>query len=248
MTPPTPTHLYSAVILKPNRLYADTLRLLALRELPHVRIDLTASIAGTTAVLEQRPIDLLLVGTEALPDGDMLDFIALVLRRHTSTRILVIAVQCENRTLVALRSLPIHGVFDASNETPAEFAVALDRITKGASYWSHMLLERLRQFQTTSSVFRLLTRAEQLVLSTIGDGCDDVDAAARLGLSPGTISSVRRNLHRKLGVRHRGELVRIAAQNGFVRFSSHGIERPGYSLLTASHQRRSARSTELLAV
>ena len=64
------------------------------------------------------------------------------------------------------------------------------------------------------------------------------DAASKLGLSPATIGTVRRNLHRKLGIQHRGELVRIAAQNGFVRFTPAGIVRPGFALLVAACQRR----------
>jgi hypothetical protein len=49
---------------------------------------------------------------------------------------------------------------------------------------------------------------------------------------------VRRGLHRKLGVQHRGELVRVAAQKGFVRFTPDGVERPGFALLTAAYHPR----------
>ena len=76
------------------------------------------------------------------------------------------------------------------------------------------------------------------MLSVIGDGCDDLAAAGQLGLSPATISTVRRALHRKLGVQHRGELVRMAAQKGYVRFTPAGVERPGFGLLAAAYQPR----------
>jgi DNA-binding CsgD family transcriptional regulator len=84
----------------------------------------------------------------------------------------------------------------------------------------------------------LLSNSEQLVLSIIGDGSDDLDASVKLGLSPATVSTVRRNLHRKLGLRHRGELVQLAARTGYVRFTPAGIMRPGYALLAAACRRR----------
>ena len=238
MTIPSLSPSRSAVILKPNRLYADTLRHLAVRHLPRMRIQLAGSLADATAALENPSVELLLVGTEALPDGDLLDFLALRVCQHPALRVLVIAAQCDNRTLVALRALPIHSVFDATSDSPDRFSTALRTTAGGGAYWSPTLLDRLREFQAGNSVFRLLTKAEQLILSAIGDGSDDADAAHRLGLSPGTISSVRRNLHRKLGVQHRGELIRVAVQNGFVRFTFTGVERPGYQLFSDAHRPR----------
>jgi DNA-binding CsgD family transcriptional regulator len=91
---------------------------------------------------------------------------------------------------------------------------------------------------TPAARFRQLTAFEQVVLSVVGDGCDDIEAARRLSLSPATISTVRRGLHRKLHVQHRGELVRLAAQAGFVRFTPEGVERPGFGLLTAAYHPR----------
>jgi DNA-binding NarL/FixJ family response regulator len=126
-------------------------------------------------------------------------------------------------------------------------------VAAGSRYWSPAVARRMRQVAAApSALFRILTAFEQLVLSVIGDGCDDVEAARRLGLSPSTISTVRRGLHRKLGVQHRGELVRVAAQQGFVRFTPDGVERPGFALLSAAYhprgpKRRAATLTAALA-
>lgn len=243
---PSSSVVRSAVILKANRLYGDTLRQLTCRLFPLARVDLTSSIADASFLLTHRAVDLLLIGTQTLPDGDTLDFVSERLRQRPALRVLVIAGHCENRVLAGLRSLPIHGIFDAATEEPGEFMVALRAVAQGIPYWSSTILERLRTAQAApNSAFRVLTPSEQRVLSVIGDGSDDVEAAQQLGLSPGTITSVRRNLHRKLGVQHRGELVRIAAQNGFVRFTCHGVERPGFNMLSAACQPRATRRLAL---
>ena len=65
-----------------------------------------------------------------------------------------------------------------------------------------------------------------------------------LGLSPSTVSTVRRELHRKLGVQHRGDLVRAAAQSGFVHFTPTGVVRPGFALLSASYHPRKTHEPE----
>lgn len=243
---PSSIPVRSAVILKANRLYGDTLRQLTLRLFPFARVELTSSIAEASAVLDRESADLLLVGTQALPDGDTLDFISERLARRPAPRVLVTAGHCENRVLAGLRSLSVHGVFDAATEEPREFLVALRSVAQGTPYWSATILERLRNFQAApNSAFRVLTMTEQLVLSVIGDGSDDVVAARQLGLSPGTITSTRRNLHRKLGVQHRGELMRIAAQHGFVRFTCRGVERPGFNMLSAACHSRPTRRLAL---
>lgn len=228
--------LRDVVILKADRLCADTLRQLILRTFPTARIRIIASVERVARLLKQEPTDLLLGGTEPLRDGDLLDFIATFRPYDPPARhVLVVATHCEDRVLAALRTLPVNGVFDSACDPPDQLLVALRLVLGGTRYWSPNLVDRLQQHHLgPKSLFRLLTSAEQLVLSVIGDGCDDSAAAAQLGLSPSTISTVRRELHRKLGVQHRGELVRVAALNGFVRFTPTGISRPGFSLLAAA--------------
>jgi DNA-binding NarL/FixJ family response regulator len=231
------------LIVKPDRLCADQLRQSTLRAFPSANIRIAASIERATRLIEAINVDLLLCGTEAARDGDLLDFISACAASPAHARsVLVVTTHCEDRVLAALRSLQVHGVLDSSIDPPEQLMTALCLVGGGQRYWSPNLVERLQRYHLgPNSLFRLLTAAEQLVLSIIGDGCDDLAAAEKLRLSPSTISTVRRELHRKLGVQHRGELVRVAAQNGFVRFTPHGVVRPGFSLLAAACPGRPAR-------
>jgi DNA-binding NarL/FixJ family response regulator len=58
------------------------------------------------------------------------------------------------------------------------------------------------------------TDKEQIVLSAIGDGFDDPDAAERLGLSRLTIMTHRTAIMKKLGFYHKGQLLLYALQQG----------------------------------
>ena len=122
---------------------------------------------------------------------------------------------------------------------------ALRAISSGRRFWSQTIVDHMyRVGSASTALFRLLTAFEQVVLSVIGDGCDNTVAARQLKLSPATVSTVRRELHRKLGVQHRGELIRVAAQHGFVRFTSAGVVRPGFGMMCAAYQARRAKRAE----
>lgn len=241
-----PSRTFSAVravlILKADRLYADALRHLALRAFPQARIRLADSVAGASTALAAEAVELLVTGVGPSLGGDVLDFLADCAGKIArARRVLVVTTHHEPRVLTALRSLPIHGVFDSATELPEQFLTAIQTVAHGEYYWSRSTLDRLQTCSVRgSSLPRLLTISEQLVLSVIGGGSDNASAARELGLSPATVSSVRRELHRKLGVQHRGDLMRIAAQNGFVQFAPFGVIRPGFGMLVAAYQARKA--------
>ncbi len=230
----------SILILKSDRLYAETLRQLIHAALPQAKITLTDSVANAAKIVADAPIDLLVSGIGMSLDGDVLDFLASAAGPRRSIRhVFMVTARRDDRALAALRILPIDVVFDSAVEGPEQIKVALASILAGKRYWSPSVLDRMhREHLGPNSIFRRLTSFEQLVLSLLGDGSDDNTAAKQLDLSPSTISTVRRQLHRKLGVQHRGELVRVAAQNGFVRFTPGGVVRPGFAMLAAAYHSR----------
>ena len=236
----TPHEARTVLILKADRLCAEALRSLTLSALPRADVALAHSIEQAEALVSARPRDLLITGAGASLAGDMLDFLS----RHTGDgrpirRALVVTTHLEQRTVAALRSMAVHGVFDSASDQPDDFIRAVQAVAYGRRYWSASILETFtRLWAGSNSLFRVLTTSEQMVLAVVGDGCDDERAAQMLGLSAATVSTVRRELHRKLGVQHRGELIRVAAQHGFVRFTQAGVTRPGFGLLSAAYAAR----------
>jgi DNA-binding NarL/FixJ family response regulator len=241
----TPPQIHCVLILKADRLYAEALRQYTLHVFPAARVLVAWSVESATTILTTESVDLFVTGVGASLETDVLDLLAQqsAAREHTQ-HVLVVTVRREYRVLAALRGLSIDGVFDSATERPAEFVTALRAISTGGRYWSQSVLDHMHRVGSASTaLFRLLTTFEQVVLSVIGDGCDNTVAARTLKLSPATVSTVRRELHRKLGVQHRGELVRIAAQHGFVRFTAAGVVRPGFGIMCAAyHARRNKRA------
>jgi DNA-binding NarL/FixJ family response regulator len=205
-------------------------------------IALSVEMAKTALAAHQ--VDLFVTGAGVSLESDVLDLLAQCAHNSSShyPRVLVVTVRREYRMLVALRALSVDGVFDSATEPPEQFMTALQAIANGKRYWSQTIVDHMHHVGSGSTaLFRLLTAFEHLVLSVIGDGCDNTVAAAELHLSPATVSTVRRELHRKLGVQHRGELVRVAAQHGFVRFTSAGVVRPGFAMMREAYQARRAK-------
>jgi DNA-binding NarL/FixJ family response regulator len=230
------------LILKADTLCASVLEYATRRVFPAATFRRENTMKQAVKFLASEPVDLLLTGI-GLTDGDTLDLLSEAPEQRKFTRALVVTGRSEHRILTVLKGLSIHGIFDPTSEGLDRFEAAVRLIGEGGYYWSGKVLERLREHTTPAgSVERLLSPTEQLVFAVVGDGSDDSEAAERLNLRPSTIHSVRRELHRKLGVRHKGELVRMAVQHGYVRFTAEGVQRPGFSGLLAACQKARGKS------
>jgi two-component system response regulator NreC len=231
------------LILKTDKLSASVLAETVEKVIPGARIQRESTLQGALGQMEYEAVDLLVTGV-SLPDGDALDLLGDRPGRQRFRRALVVTGRWEHRLLAILRVLPIHGVYDSNTEDRASIETAMRLVAKGERYWSASVLERLCRDQVpANSINRMLSPTEHLVFAVIGDGCDDKAAAKKLNLRPSTIHSVRRELHRKLGVQHKGELVRLAVRYGYVRITATGVQRPGFSTLLAACNKQEASIT-----
>lgn len=244
-----PCEVRCGLILKGDRFYAAALRTAALLAFPAAHFAIVNRLDAARHELRRVPIDLLLSGVE-LMDGDVFELLAECTRAPRRVkRVLVVTGRREQQVLASLQALPIDGVFDPATEEPEDFVRALQAVAGGERYWSQSLRGRLlRRPSGLKSGIDGLTPTERLVFAVIGDGCDDDAAAERLALSASTVQSIRRGIHRKLGVQHKGDLVRLAAQYGFVWLTADAVVRPGLSLLKEAREaRRQARHGETTA-
>lgn len=230
------------VILKTDRIYAASLGRTVRSVFPEAEVQVGAHAAEVLSAsgVDVAAINLLVAGLGLdFGEGDMLDFLESGLRLRRFHRVLIVSGRQEPRTWLGLRSLPISGIFDSTNEEPERLEHALRVVGSGGVYWSASVLEHLRQQNGAwHAICRMLTPVEQVVFATLGDGSDDQTAAEQLGLKASSVQSIRRSLHEKLGVRHKGELIRVAAQYGFVRFTAAGVVRPGFAMLLAAYRAR----------
>lgn len=227
------------LILKADQFYADALKRAIFRTFPKANVTITNRAADARERLSSSFFDLFLTGI-CLPDGDAFDAMATCTReRPRRTRVFVVTGRREEQILTALCLANVDGVFDTVEERPENFDNMLRQVGAGVRVWSQSLLDLVTQrLKLNRTGFDFLSRTERLVLAVIGDGCDDVAAAEHLGRSPATIQTVRRQLHRKLAVQHKGDLVRVAAEHGFVCINRGVTIRPGLSLMLEARAAR----------
>jgi DNA-binding NarL/FixJ family response regulator len=225
------------IVSKADRMYRDFLAASARRVIERCNVVSVSSFREAEIVMEHTNITLMLSGS-VMPDGDIVDFLARMQPFPGRLARVLVVTQCKDLHFIAmLNELRIAGVFDASSEGTAAFEGALAQVVKRQQYWSPSIRELLGSVNRMRRRKTSLTPTERLVLSAIGDGSDDRTAAERLGMHPAAIHSMRRNLHRKLKIQHRGQLVQTAAQYGFVRFTALGVTRPGFQLLLQESRR-----------
>lgn len=220
------------LVLQSDRVYCDFARATAKTVFPDANVETLHCVDEAASRIRMTSYDMLVTAVTAT-GGDVFEFLDSCTRepRHIS-RVVVLTDRHEPQVLATLGAVPMLGAFDVSSEPPEKLMVALRAATGGSAYWSDSLLALRWQSEGLSGyACPHLTPRERLVLSIIGDGCSDLEAANGLGLSAFTIQSVRRSLYRKLSIDNKGSLVRTAAQLGFVLITSAGVVRPGLSRL-----------------
>ncbi len=223
------------LILHANQLCVDALQTAATVAFPGCICSTASTTRRADEICSMRPVDLLLVDID-LPSEDVIDY--LHPRLSLPRRVLVILSTRRERPLQMLKRLPISGILDPMSDSPAKLPAVLRSISAGQTYWSPSVGPQTKKPERSAVKDTIgLTRTEELVLTVIGGGCDDNLASERLGLKASTIQTARRNIHRKLQVPQRGELVRVAAQLGYVRFTEGAVIHSGLATLSAGRQR-----------
>ena len=110
--------------------------------------------------------------------------------------------------------------FQASIHKPSCSLADLERAVKAlmdgrAYYCAETCRAQNLLYNDETSFVRLLSLREQHVLSLIGAGMSNEEIGLRLGLSPATVQTHRRNLFRKLRFHDTPSLMRFAIVQGF---------------------------------
>lgn len=226
------------LIAKADRIYAAALCAAVQSLLPTAVIDCVSRLDDASRCADGKRYDLIVSGI-MLSDGDALDWLAAVLQAPHSPRVMVVTGRRETRVLSALHESRAHGVFDSCEYGPDDLREALRMVLAGGMFWSGSAREALlSDTQSGAVLLRCLTPTEQLVFAVIGDGSDDNEAADRLSMSSVAVRSHRKRLYAKLGINHRGQLIRLAMCHGFVRVSGERVVQPGFGLLRSRLPRR----------
>lgn len=221
-------HLSRIVVAKWDAIYAEALGAACGRAFAGTPVVICRSGGETLARLRERGADFAVIGL-TFPDLDGLDLLQAIVRERLARRVVIVSGRKDEHSLQTLRAARFDGLFDPYEENLDALVSALQQIADGRGYVSPSLCRRMFTQRSAGVLAPRLTPAELQVLSIIGDGSDDGEAASRLGVSDSTVATHRRALMRKLDVPTSAKLVREAIRLGVVRITPDGgIVRPGF--------------------
>jgi DNA-binding NarL/FixJ family response regulator len=177
--------------------------------------------AGTVAdalrlVPPARP-DVLLLDLQ-LPDGDGLDLARRLFETMPGLKVLALTSLHDEVTVHRLRALGLQGFVDKNAQHPDTLRTAIETVASGRVFYTEVVQQVQQSMRADPMAFtKVLSEREQGLLALLGRGLSNDEAAAQMGLAPGTIHSHRRNIMKKLGVSTQAELMRYALRKGFVR-------------------------------
>jgi DNA-binding NarL/FixJ family response regulator len=160
------------------------------------------------------PIDLILVFWE--PGAlQVLDQVERLIRNGVKAPTLFV-VENERQSLVPLRNIRLMGVF-AKTDGPEKFSEAVRTVAAGGTYFSQGVRIDSPDSQGNGISIAALSQRERDLLPLLAEGLPLREAAIRLGIGYKTADAHRTALFRKLGVRDRVSLVRLAIREGLTR-------------------------------
>jgi two-component system nitrate/nitrite response regulator NarL len=219
--------VHRIVVAKWGQVYAEALKLICQHAFPRAEVEACSSGKATLATLRARPADLVLL-TLTFSDYDGIDLLQTVIEENLSAKVLLGCRRRDEHCLHSLRNARFDGILDTLHENLDTMLEALETVACGRAYVSPAFRDIVVDRIVPSTLWQKLTAAEIKVLKIIGDGSDDQEAAATLGLSAATVQTHRRNIMRKLDVTSSAKLVRESIRLGIVRITDHGrIIRPG---------------------
>ncbi len=153
-----------------------------------------------------------------LPDGDGLEVAARLFETMPEVKVLALTSLRDELTIHRIRSMGIQGFVDKNVQIPATLRSAIETVASGRVYFAEVVQQVQQAIRSDPASFsKVLSDREQELLSLLGRGLTNEEAAAQMGLTAWTVHSHRRNIMKKLGANTQAELMRYAMRKGFVR-------------------------------
>jgi two-component system, NarL family, response regulator NreC len=149
-----------------------------------------------------------------MPGGSSIEAISRLRERAPDTKIVVMTM--EENPVFAQRAFAAGAQgFVAKDRADGELVQAVRAAARGEEFISPRIATRLDALHRSLTDDALSSR-EVEVLRLIALGHTSVEIARKLHLSPRTVETHRANIHRKLGLATRAELVRYALRRGLL--------------------------------
>lgn len=211
------------VVLKANRLYGDLISHHIKEYWRNAKVEVFQKGFDALDSIQASVPDLFLGGVN-VEDMDGLEHFEPFIDGNLP--ILILTSRKDTRTFSLLRDIRYDVIYDAYEEGLTNLHMAMQEALAHRLYVSPSFVPLLKKPKNIT--LDALTEKEQIVLSTIGDGSDDQQAAERLGISPHTVNTHRKTIMGKLGLHHKGQIMLYALQQGYVQVTPQAVYRPGF--------------------
>ena len=150
----------------------------------------------------------------SMPGPGILALIRLLRQEAPRLRILVLSVHSEDQYAVRTLRAGAAGYLMKDN-TPDRLAEAIRRVHQGGRFVSSTLAEKLAlDLVKDADPLQRLSNREFEVLSGLAAGLETKEIAARLSISPKTVSTYRARILEKLDCQTTADLIRFGIEHG----------------------------------
>jgi two-component system response regulator NreC len=203
------------VIVHDRVLFREGIHALLDREPDIVVVGEAADARSAYELLEARTPDVVLVNLD-LPGIDGSSATREVLRRHPTARVVMLATSEEPDVVAQAMASGADG-YVLENQTAAELAEAIRRVSAGESYIAPAAAEggRRKSGRAPSPIASLSPREREVFALVVRGGTNE-SIAQELSISVKTVETHRARINRKLDVHSSADLVRFAVRNGLM--------------------------------
>ncbi|HUV53303.1 MAG TPA: response regulator transcription factor [Dehalococcoidia bacterium] len=151
----------------------------------------------------------------SMPGISGLDVLKQLRSQKPQLRVLILSIYPEEQYAVRTLKAGASGYL-TKESAPDELVAAIRKVSQGGNYVSHSLGEKLAtnlRLDANKQPHEALSDREFQVMRMIASGKKGKEIAEELLLSVKTVSTYRRRVLDKLGVKHNSALIRYAMQN-----------------------------------
>jgi DNA-binding NarL/FixJ family response regulator len=197
------------LLLDDHILFREGLRRLLVSEPDFETAGECGTPAEALAVLSRSAVDIVLLDFD-LEDDTGTRFIASATAAGYQGKILMVTAGMSPLDISVARKLGISGIFLKHN-SPTSLLEAI-RTVAGGGIWMDPKVTPAGESRIAKAPAVLLTPREQKVLRSVFEGLTNKEMAYQIGVSQSSVKATLQQLFEKMGVRTRGQLVRIAIE------------------------------------